>query len=84
MCPAQLDGYQPSNDTKLISPGTPIILFRGNIIPGYSGGPLLSLDGGLVGVVFAVTRTTGQAIAIPISVLKKDLAKLDLAEIEDD
>lgn len=80
MCPAWLEGYLPNNQTNLISPGTPVIVFKGNIIPGYSGGPLMTMDGGLVGVVFAISPATAQAIAIPIDVLLEDLKRIEGTE----
>lgn len=77
MCTARLKGYEENAETNLIAQDTPIIVFEGKIIPGYSGGPLMTLDGGLIGVVFAMAKDEGVGIAIPIDVLKKDLTRID-------
>lgn len=43
-----------------------VLRVRAVVLPGYSGGPVLDDDGGLVGVVYALGRTTRLALAIPV------------------
>lgn len=39
--------------------------------PGSSGGPVISTDGEVVGVIFAVEVATGHALAVPVSTLRR-------------
>ncbi|HEX2027596.1 MAG TPA: serine protease [Nitriliruptorales bacterium] len=43
-----------------------VLRIRAVVLPGYSGGPVLDDDGRLVGVVYALGRTTRLALAIPL------------------
>ena len=79
MVQAYVKLYLPDAGISLLGKGTPAIIFEGDIEPGFSGGPLMTLDGGIVGVVFGKNRETGDGLAIPIRVLKADLKRIEEA-----
>lgn len=79
MVPAYVKLYLPDAGINLLAKGTPVIIFDGNIEPGYSGGPLMTLKGGIVGVVFGKNRESGKGLAIPIRILKADLKRIEEA-----
>ena len=81
MCPATVGNYAHATEEMGLEKGTPIILFHGDIMPGYSGGPLMDLDGGLIGVVVAKLKQPEKAgIAISASLLLKDINRLAQTE----
>ncbi|MDP8930370.1 MAG: serine protease [Actinomycetota bacterium] len=50
--------------------GQPDVLrVKAVVLPGYSGGPVLNVDGEVVGVVYALGRATRYALTIPVSSL---------------
>lgn len=77
MVPAYIKVYLPDAGINLLSKGTPVIIFEGAIEPGYSGGPLMTLQGGIIGVVFGKNRDSGVGLAIPIRILKADLKRIE-------
>jgi S1-C subfamily serine protease len=79
MVPASVKLYLPDAGIELLAKGTPAIIFDGAIEPGYSGGPIMTLDGGIIGVVFGKNRQSGVGLAIPIRVLKADLKRIEEA-----
>jgi S1-C subfamily serine protease len=48
-----------------------IMRFDAPIKPGNSGGPLLSADGSVVGIVYAVDLQNGDSLAIPVAMLRR-------------
>lgn len=55
--------------------GPRIMRVSAEIWPGSSGGPLVDLQGRVVGVVFALERATDYGLAIPVSDLRDALAQ---------
>lgn len=47
-----------------------ILRITNEIRPGNSGGPLVDADGVVVGVVFAIERSTGYGLAVPVTALR--------------
>lgn len=79
MVPAYIKLYLPAAEINLLAKGTPVIVFDGDIEPGYSGGPIMTLNGGIIGVVFGKNRESGKGLAIPIRILKADLKRIEEA-----
>lgn len=55
----------------------PVLLLDPGSVPGFSGGPVVDGTGRVVGVLNAVDRSTGLAIATPVSELRSWLEGLD-------
>ncbi|MBY0585832.1 serine protease [bacterium] len=75
---AIIKDYIPNQEQGLVRIGTPVLYFKGNVVPGYSGGPLMSLDGKLLGVVIARSLREPVGLAIPTEILKQDLQRATL------
>jgi S1-C subfamily serine protease len=75
---AVIRDYIPLQETGPVQLGTPVLYFKGGVVPGYSGGPLMSLDGKLIGVVIARSVSEPVGLAIPTEVLKRDLARVTI------
>jgi len=58
-------------DGSLFGESTDTLRITNTIHPGNSGGPLVDEDGNVVGVVFAVERSTGYGLAVPIDALTR-------------
>lgn len=56
-------------DGSLFGEATDTLRITNTIHPGNSGGPLVDEDGNVVGVVFAVERSTGYGLAVPVDAL---------------
>ncbi len=74
---ATIQNYVPIDEKGPVRAGTPILYFKGKVIPGYSGGPLMSLDGKLLGVVIARTLEEPIGLAVPTEVLREDLKRIE-------
>lgn len=46
-----------------------VLRIKAVVLPGYSGGPILNVQGEVVGVVYALGRTTRYVLAVPVSSL---------------
>lgn len=46
-----------------------VLRIKAVVLPGYSGGPVLNVRGEVVGVVYALGRTTRYVLAVPVSSL---------------
>lgn len=55
----------------------PVLLLDPGSVPGFSGGPVVDGTGRVVGVLNAVDRSTGLAIATPVSELRSWLGGLE-------
>lgn len=67
--------WQPGEVQLYAEPGVyggdgPAMLLDGATVPGFSGGPVINLDGQVVGVLRAVDLSTGLAIAEPVSTFR--------------
>lgn len=84
-------GY-PKGNALTISPGhmlerlpgedygePSVLLIDNTVVPGNSGGPLVDVDGQVVGVVFAYLLGSKTGLAIPVTVVHKVLDDNDLA-----
>jgi len=77
-CIAEVGDYVTGVETGLVHASTPILVFKGRIAPGFSGGPLMDLDGRLLGVVIAMSKVQPQlGVAVPASVVLKDLERVE-------
>jgi serine protease Do len=75
---ATIQNYIPIEEKGPVRTGTPILYFKGTVVPGYSGGPLMSLDGKLLGVVIARSLEQPVGLAVPTEVLREDLKRIEL------
>ncbi len=75
---ATIQNYIPMEEKGPVRPRTPILYFKGTVVPGYSGGPLMSLDGKLLGVVIARSLEEPVGLAVPTEVLREDLKRIEL------
>lgn len=78
ICLATVGQYRRDIGPGLVKEDTPVLTFQGKIAPGYSGGPLMDLEGRLMGVVVAMTKTQPTiGVAIPASVVLEDLQRIE-------
>jgi serine protease Do len=75
---ATIQNYIPMEAGGPVREGTPILYFKGGVIPGYSGGPLMTLDGKLLGVVIARGLEQPVGLAVPTEVLRADLERVSI------
>lgn len=76
-CLAKVGNYRRDVGAGVVQENTPVLTFQGAIAPGYSGGPLMDLDGRLLGVVVAMTKTQPTiGVAIPATVVLQDLQRI--------
>ena len=65
-------------DLRVFGEQAPSIRVSNEIRQGNSGGPLLDTEGRVVGVVYAIERSTGHGLAVPIDALARAVASNDL------
>lgn len=77
-----LGGQQTFTDGEVVdyarldtTEGPRVLRVAAEIWPGNSGGPVLDDTGRVVGVVFAIERATDFALAVPVSQLRRMLAR---------
>lgn len=61
-------------DGPVLSERTPAIVIDAEVRQGNSGGPLIDAHGDVVGVIFALSRDSGNGLAVPVDVLLQRLA----------
>jgi S1-C subfamily serine protease len=61
-------------DGPVLGESTPAIVIDAEVRQGNSGGPLIDADGDIVGVIFALSRESGNGLAVPVDVLLERLA----------
>jgi S1-C subfamily serine protease len=75
--PGAVLGYVESG--PLAADGGRVLTVSAAFVPGMSGGPVVDMRGGVVGVVIGVERNTGTGIAVPTSSILDTLRGDDLA-----
>ncbi len=65
-------------DGELLGEPADVILIDAEIRPGNSGGPVLDMEGRVIGVVFALDAASGYGLAVPVQTL---LDRLDASEL---
>jgi len=61
-------------DGPILGESTPAIVVDAEVRQGNSGGPLIDMRGEVVGVIFALSRDSGNGLAVPVDVLLERLA----------
>lgn len=61
-------------DGPVLGESTPAIVVDAEVRQGNSGGPLIDMRGEVVGVIFALSRDSGNGLAVPVDVLLERLA----------
>jgi S1-C subfamily serine protease len=60
-------------DGPVLGERTPAIVVDAEVRQGNSGGPLIDMRGAVVGVIFALSRDSGNGLAVPVDVLLERL-----------
>jgi S1-C subfamily serine protease len=60
-------------DGPILGESVPAIRVSAEVLPGNSGGPLVDVDGRVIGVIFALTGPGGDGLAVPVDVLVERL-----------